>query len=262
MIEEMAAAYWRMRRAWAMENQLLTSGLDAQPGGDPRSSITASFRQLASSPELALLHRYETRLHMMYQRALHNILLLRTVGPPVGQILGLPTHPSPSQNPAVDPDQPSPVCPAPDVPLETGPSAHWDRPSSSVVCQPASSQPEQVPDLPTPPQPCTVGQALGLPTQQHTPGMPNEPSPTSGHSPVPRQEPGTALPRLVCPLRATLHSACHPRGAAHPISRYATNPHSPKPSRQNRPRRSIPPAFPSPSFPSLKHRTSTMPALL
>ena len=32
--------------------------------------------------ELALLHRYETRLHLMYQRACHNILLLGTVAKP------------------------------------------------------------------------------------------------------------------------------------------------------------------------------------
>jgi hypothetical protein len=107
MIEEMAASYWRMRRAWAIENELLTQGLDTQPEGDDRGRITASFRQLASSPELALLHRYETRLHMMYQRAIHNIILLRT-------------------------------------------AVEWDRPSSSVVCQPAPSLPEQITSPPTP----------------------------------------------------------------------------------------------------------------
>ena len=74
MIEEMAASYWRMRRAWAMETELMTAGLDAQPAPHDRARITAAFRQLASSPELPLLHRYETRLHLMYQRALHNIL--------------------------------------------------------------------------------------------------------------------------------------------------------------------------------------------
>jgi hypothetical protein len=54
--------------------------------------IAAGFRQLAASPELALLHRYETRLHMMYQRALHNILLLRTLVVPND---GIPNEPSP-----------------------------------------------------------------------------------------------------------------------------------------------------------------------
>jgi len=33
--------------------------------------------RLAPRPEFELLHRYETRLHMQYQRALHNFLLVR-----------------------------------------------------------------------------------------------------------------------------------------------------------------------------------------
>jgi hypothetical protein len=82
MIEEMASSYWRMRRAWAMETELMTAGLAAQPGDYDRARITAAFRQLASAPELTLLRRYETRLQLMCQRALHNILLLRTVARP------------------------------------------------------------------------------------------------------------------------------------------------------------------------------------
>lgn len=92
MVEEMAASYWRLRRSWAIENSLLGEGLAAQPAGDDVARIAASFRQLAASPELALLHRYETRLHMMYQRALHNILLLRTLSAPNDAI---PNEPSP-----------------------------------------------------------------------------------------------------------------------------------------------------------------------
>jgi hypothetical protein len=87
MIEELAASYWRLRRAWAIENHLLAEGLATQPEGDDVARIAASFRQLSSSPELALLHRYETRLHLMYQRALQNILLLRAAG--------IPNEPSP-----------------------------------------------------------------------------------------------------------------------------------------------------------------------
>jgi hypothetical protein len=88
----MAASYWRLRCSWAIENSLLADGLAAQAAGDDVARIAASFRQLAASPELALLHRYETRLHMMYQRALHNILLLRTLSAPNDAI---PNEPSP-----------------------------------------------------------------------------------------------------------------------------------------------------------------------
>src|SRR5450432_2750503 len=82
MIEEMVAANWRMRRAWSMESKLLTDGIAIQTGPDNRSRITGAFRDLADSPALSLLLRYETRLHMMYQRAFHNILLLRDMVPP------------------------------------------------------------------------------------------------------------------------------------------------------------------------------------
>ena len=86
MIEEMAAAYWRMRRAWAIENRLMEKALRHQPPGDEAARIAAAFTELAASPELSLLHRYETRLHHIYQRALQNFLLLR---------LAIPNEPSP-----------------------------------------------------------------------------------------------------------------------------------------------------------------------
>jgi hypothetical protein len=76
MIEEMAAAYWRMRRAWAIENRLMEKALRNQPPGDEASRIAGAFAELAASPELNLLHRYETRLHRIYQRALFNLALL------------------------------------------------------------------------------------------------------------------------------------------------------------------------------------------
>src|ERR1039458_716563 len=49
--------------------------------------IAAAFCSLAASPALALMHRYETRLHLVYQRSLHNLLLHRT--------LAVPNEPSP-----------------------------------------------------------------------------------------------------------------------------------------------------------------------
>ena len=108
MIEEMAAAYWRLRRAWAIENNLLSEALAAQPPGDDVNRIAAAFRQQASTPALALLHRYETRLHLMYQRALHNILLLRTAG--------IPNEPSPiSEQPAAAAPPPEPEAPPVDI---------------------------------------------------------------------------------------------------------------------------------------------------
>jgi hypothetical protein len=87
MIEEMTAAYWRLRRTWAIENRLFAREMASQSAEDDLDRITGSFRELASSNGLPLLHRYETRVHLMFQRALHNLLLLRTAG--------IPNEPSP-----------------------------------------------------------------------------------------------------------------------------------------------------------------------
>ncbi len=114
MIEEMASAYWRLRRSWAIENTLMAEALADQPPGDDVARITAAFRRQAASPELALLHRYETRLHLMYQRALHNILLLR--------VAGIPNEPNPISEQSGLPAAPLCLEPAPD-PLPPPPSA-------------------------------------------------------------------------------------------------------------------------------------------
>lgn len=78
MVEEMASAFWRIRRNWAIENYLLESAAAAQPDGPELPRIAAAFSELSTGPQLANLRRYETRLHVMYQRALYNLLMLRT----------------------------------------------------------------------------------------------------------------------------------------------------------------------------------------
>jgi hypothetical protein len=77
MVEEMVSAYWRLRRNWAIENYLLETATAAQPEGPELPRIAAAFSELSAGPQLANLRRYETRLHVMYQRALHNLLMLR-----------------------------------------------------------------------------------------------------------------------------------------------------------------------------------------
>ena len=77
MIEEMTAAYWRLRRAWSIETQFLTSGMEQRTEPGELARIAGAFADLAATPQLALLNRYETRLHLMYQRAFHNLLYAR-----------------------------------------------------------------------------------------------------------------------------------------------------------------------------------------
>jgi hypothetical protein len=107
MVEEMVASYWRMRRAWAIETRMLEDAANAQPESDPVGAIAAAFTSLAASPALALMHRYETRLHLVYQRSLHNLMLLRA--------LAVPNEPSPISG-HLDPAQPAPANAVPAAP--------------------------------------------------------------------------------------------------------------------------------------------------
>jgi len=107
MVEEMVAAWWRMRRAWAIETRMIdTAAADPDSATNSIDRITAAFKSLAESAALPLMHRYETRLHMVYQRALHNLLLLRAAVPnepsPIFEhppALPSPAPPEPSDSP-------------------------------------------------------------------------------------------------------------------------------------------------------------------
>jgi hypothetical protein len=77
MIEELASSYWRLRRAWYLETEILESSMEKQPPRGQIARMAAAFGELAADNRLNLLHRYEGRLHRMYQRTLHNLMLLR-----------------------------------------------------------------------------------------------------------------------------------------------------------------------------------------
>jgi hypothetical protein len=122
LIEEMAVCHWRIRRTWAIEARMLQDHVDDQIEGDGIGRLTRAFHMQAASPTLAVIHRYETRLHGMYQRALKNLLLLRT--------LELPKEPNPiSEHPDPTPAPPTPPAPPADraLPNEPNPiSEHSD----------------------------------------------------------------------------------------------------------------------------------------
>jgi len=61
-VEEMAATFWRMRRAWAIETRLHDDAIANREPGNEVGRIASAFTDLALSPQLALLHRYEARL--------------------------------------------------------------------------------------------------------------------------------------------------------------------------------------------------------
>jgi hypothetical protein len=97
MVEHMAASDWRLRRAWALETRLLDKQIAAQAAGPTLDRMADAFSGLAEGPAIALIHRYEARLHLMYQRSLHNLLILRlsTAQTPLPPNHALPNEPSP-----------------------------------------------------------------------------------------------------------------------------------------------------------------------
>src|ERR1700722_5094045 len=82
MIEEMCAARWRQRRAWAIETRLFETQTARPVDGDSLDRMADAVDFMAAAPSLSLVHRYETRLHIMYQRALNNLITLRKVKAP------------------------------------------------------------------------------------------------------------------------------------------------------------------------------------
>jgi hypothetical protein len=74
LVEEMASATWRMRRGWLAETELMDQALLRHPVReetkmkDERRALAAAYTELAATPTIALLHRYDTRLSRMYHR--------------------------------------------------------------------------------------------------------------------------------------------------------------------------------------------------
>jgi hypothetical protein len=126
------------------------------------SRLAAAFSQLAASPELNLLHRYEARLHRIYQRALNNLLMLREPE--------LPNEPNPIS------EQCAPVSQGPggDVPEEL------DLPAPCSLPVSAAASPQ-------------IASSLG----NHA--IPNEPNPIFEHQPPgPRSPAPGPWPMLNC----------------------------------------------------------------
>jgi hypothetical protein len=79
-IEEMASAFWRLRRLWTIETTLFDNSIEKRTETDERDRLAGAFSDLAAGNELNLLDRYENKLHRMYQRSLNKFLVLRELG--------------------------------------------------------------------------------------------------------------------------------------------------------------------------------------
>ena len=82
-IDQMVAADWRLARILTAETQVLNKLLHRQPAGPNPFDFADAFEAAANSPVLALLQRTETRLQLMFQRAIRTLKLLRTIPVPI-----------------------------------------------------------------------------------------------------------------------------------------------------------------------------------
>jgi hypothetical protein len=82
LVEEIAAARWRLRRAWTVETGLFDIEMDSQAprleetfdSFDEGTRLACAFTALADQTRsLALLTRYETRLRRNFERAVANL---------------------------------------------------------------------------------------------------------------------------------------------------------------------------------------------
>src|ERR1700679_3208012 len=93
IVEEMCISRWRLYRAWVMETRTLEDQIATE-----RGDITAAFNKVAASPGVALMHRYQSPLQLMYQRALRTLIMLRTIDRPSDNLpdIDLPIEPRPT----------------------------------------------------------------------------------------------------------------------------------------------------------------------
>src|SRR5690348_7263099 len=70
LIEDMAACYWRLRRAMAIERRLFDEAMDKSSDPDGLHRLGKAWDQIGDSPKLLHLHRYQVMLNRMHHRAL------------------------------------------------------------------------------------------------------------------------------------------------------------------------------------------------
>jgi hypothetical protein len=151
LVEEMLSAFWRQRRAWAIETRIMDNAISTQPPDqDELSRLAGGFTTLAAQPNLELMHRYETRLHRIFQRALSNLILMRSLQEPdPPENIKLPNDPSPISGQLPEPEPAmEPAPPAENITLRNEPSpnsGHLAAPEaepSEMVSEPAAEASE------------------------------------------------------------------------------------------------------------------------
>jgi hypothetical protein len=180
MIEEMCAAYWRQRRAWAIETGLFNKQMATQPDENTIERMVTAFDNLAASHSLSLVQRYETRQHQMYQRSLRTLILLRTIEQ---QARDLPDGDMPNED---LPNEPSPISGHPGDPRESPPEPFEVDDSEALP-----PHPEPVPE-PQPRPPASADASVPRPSSPAQP-FSHPPRRESALRPVPHGYPEDPL---------------------------------------------------------------------
>jgi len=77
IVEELAFACWRRRRAGKLETRMLNQELKLQTCDDPLDATTGAYEGLANTPQFKLVLRYEAQFHSSFHRALRSLINLR-----------------------------------------------------------------------------------------------------------------------------------------------------------------------------------------
>ena len=167
VVEEMASAFWRLRRLWAIETRLFDEAIGTREPGDEIGRMAGAFSELALSPQLALLNRYEARLHHVRQRAFKNIHILRNTPPPPDD----PAFDTPSPDfAAAAPDPVPPATPAA-TPAELEPLIL----SNEITFAPPAEPAPAPPPAELAPQDCINEPTFAPPAEPDPPRNPRNP---------------------------------------------------------------------------------------
>jgi len=154
LVEEMVSSAWRLGRLQAVETALFKKAFEKSPG------LAGAFSELAANNEFALVHRYQSSIHRMFQRSFKNLILVRQfkaqegIEPEEDLIPNEPERESPNEPKQDLPNEPNSV-PKPDsepLPNEPGEIPNEPSPGSSATPQ-ADRNPRNDPSF----QPKQVG---------------------------------------------------------------------------------------------------------
>lgn len=111
MLEEMVAASWRLRRSFAIEKNMFDLEMSTRPASvSELDRLTAAFADLAATPKLNTLIRYQTRLHLIHSRIIRDLIQLRKFIPAPADSPAAP-EPATAEIPPVpnEPTKPLPI---------------------------------------------------------------------------------------------------------------------------------------------------------